>query len=62
MKIKATAELEYDCEEVLDDLKKDFPDQEWTIQDAKDTIYNWIKDDFGGLHMEYKIEEINNGS
>lgn len=59
MKIKAICEVEYDTKEVLDDLKNDYPDESWDIDDAKSMIYSWIKDDFGSIHMDYRIEENN---
>ena len=59
MKIKAICEVEYDTEEVLADLRHDYPHDNWDIDDAKSMIRSWIKDDFGGIHMDYRIEEIN---
>lgn len=59
MKIKAVAEIEYDPQEVLDDLRKDYPDEQFDIEYAKGMIHQWIKDDFGCILMEYKVEEIN---
>ena len=58
-KIKATCVVEYDAEEVLEDLSKDYPDESWDINDAKSMIHRWIKDDFGCILMDYKVEEIN---
>ena len=58
MKLRASAEVEYDCEEVLGDLRKEYPDKEWTMKDAEDTVRNWIRDDFSSCYMEYKVEEI----
>ena len=59
MKIKAICEVEYDTEDVLADLKHDYPNDNWDIADAKGMIMSWIKDDFSGIHMDYRIEEIN---
>lgn len=59
MKIKAVCEVEYDVEEVMNDMRKDYPELDFGMDDAKGMIHQWIKDDFGGIHMEYRIEEIN---
>lgn len=59
MKIKAICEVEYDTEDVLNDLRHDYPNESWDETDAKSMIYSWIKDDFGGTLMDYRIEENN---
>lgn len=59
MKIKASATIEYDAHEVLADLQKDYPDDQFDINDAKTMIYQWIKDDFRTNDLiEIQIEEI----
>jgi hypothetical protein len=58
-KIRATAVIEYDIEEVLRDLRTDFPDEEFTEESVVDMIHNWIKDDFGNTLADVRIEEIN---
>ena len=59
MKIKASAVIEYDADEVLGDLRKDYPDDQFDINDAKTMIYQWIKDDFRTNDLiEIQIEEI----
>jgi hypothetical protein len=58
-KIRATAVVEYDVEEVLLDLRTDFPDEEFTEETVADMIHNWIKDDFGNTLADVRIEEIN---
>lgn len=59
MKIKASATIEYDVNEVLDDLRKDYPEDQFDINDAKTMIYQWIKDDLNTNDLlEVKIEEI----
>lgn len=59
MKIKAICEVTYDVEDVLTDLQSEYPDESWGMDDAKSMIYQWIKDDFGSILMDYRIEEIN---
>jgi hypothetical protein len=59
MKIKAICEIEYDVKDVMRDYKNDYPDVDFGIDDAKSMIHQWIKDDFGCLLMDYKVEEIN---
>ncbi len=59
LKIKATCVVEYDVEDVVRDFKNDYPNTNFGIDDAKDMIHQWIKDDFQCLLMEYKVEEIN---
>lgn len=59
MKIKASAVIEYDADEVLADLQKDYPEDQFDINDAKTMIYQWIKDDFRTNDLiEIQIEEI----
>jgi hypothetical protein len=58
-KIRATAVIEYDVEEVLKELKADYSDEEFTEEYVIDMIHNWIKDDFGNTLAEVRIEEIN---
>lgn len=58
-KIRAVCEVVYDIEDVLNDLRNDYPDDKWDEDDARLMIYNWLKDDFSNIHMEYRIEEIN---
>lgn len=59
MKITATATITYDVDEVLEDLRHDNPDLDFNIADAKDMIHRWIKDDFGSMIIDPKIEETN---
>ena len=59
MKIRATCTVEYDPQEVLKELNQDYPDGSWDMDYAKGMIHQWIKDDFGCILMEYKVEEIN---
>ena len=58
-KIRATAVVEYDVDEVLLDLRTDFPYEEFTEETVVDMIHNWIKDDFGNTLADVRIEEIN---
>lgn len=58
-KIRATAVVEYNVDEVLLDLRTDFPDEEFTEEAVVDMIHNWIKDDFGNTLADVRIEEIN---
>jgi hypothetical protein len=58
-KIRATAVIEYDVEEVLKELKADYSDEEFTEEYVIDMIHNWIKDDFGNTLADVRIEEIN---
>jgi hypothetical protein len=58
-KIRATAVIEYDVEEVLKELKSDYSDEEFTEEYVIDMIHNWIKDDFGNTLADVRIEEIN---
>ena len=59
MKIKASATIEYDADEVLSDLRKDYPDEQFDINDARAMIHQWIKDDFRVNDLiTLEIEEI----
>lgn len=58
-KIRATAIAEYDVEELLRDMREEYPDESFTDQDAIDMIHKWIKDDFENTLAEVRIEEIN---
>jgi hypothetical protein len=58
-KIRATAVIEYDVEDVLRELQEDYSDEEFTEEYVVDMIHNWIKDDFGNTLAEVRIEEIN---
>lgn len=58
-KIRATAVIEYDVEEVLKELQADYSEEEFTEEYVIDMIHNWIKDDFGNTLAEVRIEEIN---
>jgi hypothetical protein len=58
-KIRATAVIEYDVEDVLRELQEDYSDEEFTEEYVVDMIHNWIKDDFGNTLAEIRIEDIN---
>lgn len=58
-KIRATAIVEYDVEDLLKDIREEYPDESFTEQDALDMIRKWIKDDFENTLAEVRIEEIN---
>ena len=58
-KIRATAVIEYDVEEVMKELHSDYTDENFTEEYVVDMIHNWIKDDFGNTLAEVRIEEIN---
>lgn len=58
-KIRATAVIEYDIEQLLSDLEQDYPEEKFTEDDAIDMIHKWIKDDFENTLAEVRIEEIN---
>ncbi|CAB4148012.1 hypothetical protein UFOVP696_92 [uncultured Caudovirales phage] len=58
-KIRATAVVEYDVEEVLLDLRTDYPEENFTEEYVVDMIHKWIKDDFENTLAEVRIEEIN---
>ena len=58
-KIRATATVEYDVEDVLRELQEDYQDEEFTEEYVVDMIHQWIKDDFGNTLADVRIEEIN---
>lgn len=58
-KIRATAIIEYDIDQLVSDLEQDYPEEKFTEQDAIDMIHKWIKDDFENTLAEVRIEEIN---
>lgn len=57
--IRATAIVEYKLEDLINEFKEDYPEEEFTEQDAISMIHQWIKDDFGNTLAEVRIEEIN---
>lgn len=58
MKITASASITYDTDDVLSELKRDYPEDSFDQEYAKEMINGWIRDDFGGLLIEYTtIEE-----
>jgi len=58
MKITASASITYDTDDVLSELKRDYPKDSFDEKYAKEMINGWIRDDFGGLLIEYTtIEE-----
>ena len=58
MKITASATITYDTDDVLSELKRDYPEDSFDQEYAKEMIHGWIRDDFGGLLIEYTtIEE-----
>lgn len=58
MKITAMASITYDTNEVLSELKRDYPDDSFDEEYAKTMIQGWIHDDFNGVLLEYiTIEE-----
>jgi hypothetical protein len=58
-KIRATATVDYVIEDLLKDMREEYPDEKFTEQDAVDMIHQWIKDDFGNTLADVRIEEIN---
>ena len=58
-KIRATAIAEYDVEDLLKDMREEYPEESFTEQDAVDMIHKWIKDDFENTLADVRIEEIN---
>jgi hypothetical protein len=60
-KIRATAVLEYDVEEVLTELQEDYANEgiSFTEEYVVDMIHKWIKEDFGTTFAEIRIEDIN---
>jgi len=62
MKITATATITYDTDEVLSELRRDYPEDSFDQEYAKTMIQGWIHDDFGSSLIEYTvIEEENDG-
>lgn len=57
--IRAIATVEYKIEDVMNDFREDYPDEEFTEVDARDMIHKWIKDDFENTFAEVRIEEFN---
>ena len=58
MKITATASVTYDTDEVLSELRRDYPEDSFDQEYAKTMIQGWIHDDFGNSLIEYTtIEE-----
>jgi hypothetical protein len=58
MKITATASVTYDTDEVLSELRRDYPEDSFDQEYAKTMIQGWIHDDFGSSLIEYTtIEE-----
>jgi hypothetical protein len=58
-KIRATATIEYDVEDVMTDLEQDYPEEKFTEEYVIDMIHKWIEDDFENTLAEVRIEEIN---
>jgi hypothetical protein len=60
-KIRATAVIEYDVEDVLRELQEDYANESesFTEEYVVDMIHQWIKDDFENTLAEVRIEEIN---
>lgn len=58
-KIRATAVAEYDVDDLLRDMREEYPDESFTEQEAIDMIHKWIEDDFGNTLADVRIEEIN---
>jgi hypothetical protein len=59
MKITATATITYETDDVLSELKNDYPNDTYSVEYAKEMIMNWIKDDFGGTLADVEIKEEN---
>jgi hypothetical protein len=57
MKITASASITYDTDDVLSELKNDYPDDTFSIEYAKEMIKGWIKDDFGNTLATVEIKE-----
>jgi predicted outer membrane protein len=58
MKITAMASVTYDTDEVLSELRRDYPEDSFDQEYAKTMIQGWIHDDFGSSLIEYTtIEE-----
>lgn len=58
-KIRATATIEYNVEDIMLDLAQDYPEEKFTEEYVIDMIHKWIKDDFENTLAEVRIEEIN---
>ena len=59
MKITATATITYETDDVLSELKNDYPNDTYSTEYAKEMIMNWIKDDFGNTLADVEIKEEN---
>jgi hypothetical protein len=59
MKITASATITYDTDDVLSELKNDYPNDTFTTEYAKEMIMQWINDDFGGTLADLQIKEEN---
>jgi hypothetical protein len=59
MKITASATITYDTNDVLSELKSDYPNDTFDTEYAKEMIMNWITDDFGNTLADVEIKEEN---
>jgi hypothetical protein len=59
MKITASATITYDTDDVLSELKNDYPNDTFSTDYAKEMIMGWIKDDFGNTLATVEIKEEN---
>jgi hypothetical protein len=57
MKITASATITYDTDDVLSELKNDYPNDTYSTEYAKEMIMGWIKDDFGNTLATVEIKE-----
>jgi hypothetical protein len=57
MKITASATITYDTDDVLSELKNDYPNDTFSTDYAKKMIMGWIKDDFGNTLATVEIRE-----
>jgi hypothetical protein len=57
MKITASATITYDTDDVLSELKNDYPNDNYSTEYAKEMIMGWIKDDFGNTLATVEIKE-----
>ena len=57
MKITASAGITYDTDDVLSELKNDYPDETFSTEYVKEMIKGWIKDDFGNTLATIEIKE-----
>jgi hypothetical protein len=57
MKITASATITYDTDDVLSELKNDYPNDMFSTDYAKEMIMGWIKDDFGNTLATVEIKE-----